>query len=166
MRGLVLWAVAVAVSSAACGRVGFGDDVTPTCAEAEADEACLELVMQLVTWDQARAACAAMPNTHLATIRGDAENARVAELAATIPYEPSQTNTNQRQRMWVGGNAPVDIAQWTWTSGEPFDWWNWRAGEPSPNEYCLIVLGSQAGAWDNRPCTEPYEAYLCERNPM
>src|SRR5262245_35929717 len=114
MRGLV----ACGVIAAGCGRIGFGDDATPTCQEAGVDEPCLQLVIESATWDQARVACAAIPDMHLATIRAPGENERVAELAAMVPFDPAtQPSTNQRQRMWVGGNAPVDIADWAWVTG-------------------------------------------------
>ena len=138
-----------------CGRFAFQPD---DCTD------CFSLMVQPATWDQARTACRDRgPTSQLATIASSSENAAAATLAATIPFSAADTNTNQRQRMWIGGNSLGDSGAWAWDSGEPFDFTNWRAGEPDQvSEHCLIMLGSQDGIWDNRACETSFEAFLCE----
>ena len=106
------------------------------------------------------------PPAHLATISDLTDNQAATALAATIPFASSQTNTNQRQRMWLGGNSLATVGVWVWHHGEPFAYANWRVGQPgSPTiERCLILLGSENGVWDDRPCTTSYEAFLCARD--
>jgi len=151
---------------AACGRVDF-TSVPADCATAPPGAPCFAMTLATATWDQARTACSQLgPTSHLATIATAEDNAAAAQLAATIPFSASQTNTNQRQRMWLGGSDPMMTGAWQWVDGTAFSYTNWRVGEPgSGGEYCLIILGSQNGLWDNRPCNVAYDAYLCERDP-
>jgi hypothetical protein len=158
----------VSIAAAACGRVGF-DEIEPVadCAVEPSAQRCFALSLAPATWGEARAACAAMgPTTHLATIADPDENAAAAAFAARIPFDPQiDTNTNQRQRMWLGANDLETTGTYQWITGEPFDYVNWRIGEPgSPGvEHCAILLGSEDGLWDDRPCTSTYE-WLCERD--
>lgn len=154
----LLWLAFVATG---CGRVGFDPDTLdafdPGCLD------CFTLTIQMVTWDQAKAQCAARgPTSRLATIANVEQNTAAAALAATIPFTAGQTNTNQRQRMWIGGQSDAS-GVWGWETGEPFDFMNWRTGEPDVvTEHCLILLGSEAGLWDNRKCDSLLDGFLCE----
>jgi hypothetical protein len=157
------------VGCAACGRVGYQGNGSLTwtdCAD-EPTGHCYSLSLEPADWQSAQRACidAFGPTAHLATISGPAENAVAFMFADTIPYPPSETNPNQRQRMWIGGNDLAAVGAWSWLTSEPFDWQNWRDGEPdSPGvERCLILLGEYDGEWDDRPCDRAYE-YLCERD--
>ena len=150
----------------ACGRFGF-EDAALDCAHAPADTRCFEMMQGSATWADAVAACQQQgPTTHLATIASADDNAIAARLAATIPFGASETNTNQRQRMWLGGTDVATVGTWLWTDGSPFAYSNWRPGQPgSPGvEDCVILLGSEGGVWDDRPCSYTYEAWLCERD--
>ena len=151
---------------AGCGRVDFAHS-RADCSTAAQSEPCISMLLGSVVWQDAVTACAQLvPPMHLATISSTDDNAAAAALAATIPFDPAQTNTNQRQRMWLGGDSLAAVGVWVWITGEPFDYTNWRAGEPGTpdTERCLVLLGSQDGVWDNRPCTTAYDAYLCERD--
>jgi len=125
----------------------------------------MSLMLGSATWQEAVSACEQLdPPTHLATITSPDDNLDAAALAATIPF--TSQDTNQRQRMWIGGNSLASVGVWEWITGESFGYVNWRVGQPgSPTtERCLILLGSQDGLWDDRPCTYEYEAFLCERD--
>jgi hypothetical protein len=147
----------VAIVVGGCGRLDFDQRA---CATSD----CFTLMLQAATWDQARTACHDRgPTSHLATIASLDENAPAAALAATIPFAPTASNPNQRQRMWIGGNSLDASGAWQWETDEPFDFMNWRAGEPDQvSEHCLIMLGSLGGVWDNRACETSFEAFLCE----
>jgi len=167
-RGRVhLWAIVVVVA-AGCGRIEFDRDpsIHGDCTTASPGESCVSLQLGAVTWAEAGAACAQLsPPAHLARMTSAEDNAIAAGLAATIPFGVADTNTNQRQRMWLGGNSLGAVGVWVWETGEPFTYTNWRPGEPgSPDaERCMVVLGSQDGVWDDRPCDLRYDAFLCER---
>jgi hypothetical protein len=162
------WVCAATIALAAqagCGRIAFDDEPLVECASAPDAGHCYSLFTTPATWHDARAACESLgPTTHLVTIDGPRENDFAFRLAATIPNDPSQTNPNQRSRMWMGGSELETVTVWTWITGEPFDYTNWREGEPSDpgSESCLIMLGEIDGLWDDRPCDVEYE-YLCER---
>lgn len=168
------WGALVVVSvvgagSSGCGRIGFdgsSPDPVADCAAALPDEPCRLLVIASLPWNEARADCDAR-GMHLATIAGAADNANAQTFAARLPFDPTIPNTNQRQRMWIGGTDADDVGTWRWTTGEPFDYTNWRAGEPgSPGtEDCLIIVGGQDGIWDDRDCATGWDGYLCERDP-
>ncbi len=158
--GLSRWVV---VLVAGCGRFGFesGDRVQP-CGVADPGARCFELAVASVSWTAARDACETT-GARLAVITSADDNASAAALAATIPYDASSTNPNQRQRMWLGGTETAEM--WSWYTGDPLGYTNWRTGEPQVgnDEHCLILLGSLGGLWDDRACGSPWDAYLCER---
>jgi hypothetical protein len=154
------------IVAAGCGRIGFGGD--GVVGDDDGDR--YQLTLTRVTRDEAAAACAAA-GAHLATIADADENARVFAIAATIPIEPGDTTKNHRKLMWLDGVASAQVgdpASWAWDTGEPMTYANWRSAPPEPSndaaEHCMIMLGADGGAWDNRSCTEEQFAYLCERD--
>jgi len=157
--------VVVAIAIAGCGRIDFESSARPDCTVAGPGEPCMSLMLGDVSWQDAVTACEQLdPPAHLATITNTDDNLAAAALAARIPFESE--DTNQRQRMWIGGNSLAAVGIWKWITEEPFGYTNWRVGQPgSPTtERCLVLLGSQGGLWDDRPCAYEYEAYLCERD--
>jgi len=155
----------VAIAIAGCGRIDFESSARPDCTVAGPGEPCMSLMLGDVSWQDAVTACEQLdPPAHLATITNTDDNLAAAALAARIPFESE--DTNQRQRMWIGGNSLAAVGIWKWITEEPFGYTNWRVGQPgSPTtERCLVLLGSQGGLWDDRPCAYEYEAYLCERD--
>lgn len=164
------WLYSILIATG-CGRIGFdaeaGDAID--CTDPNSAQHCYTPFLdETVVWQVARTACASLgPTTHLVTINGAGENEVVARFAAMVAFNPNETNTNQRQLLWVGGTDLGSVGTWRWITGEPFGFMNWRAGEPSnPGvEDCLIVLGAQNGLWDNRSCEDQGDryAFLCER---
>lgn len=166
-------AALVLLASAGCGRYGY-DELEPVadfidCELASDTGHCYAVSIVPTGWQAARDACreALGPTAHLVTIDSPEENAWAQQYAASIPYDPSVENPNQRKRMWLAGNDLDTVGVWTWSTGEPFEYQNWRDGEPDNpgTEQCLIMLGEYGGLWDDRPCDRDYE-YLCERERL
>ncbi len=124
--------------------------------------ACYMYFASALTWDDAQAACAELGG-HLAAITSLREN----ELASrALPSEPPL------QDVWIGASdQDSGERNFTWVSGEPFDFTHWRRGEPNDGgdngEDCALMEGDnnvpgEGCLWDDRPCDNP-RAYLCER---
>ena len=116
-----------------CGRIGYdsNDTAVADCAGVATGH-CYALVLEPAAWDVARAICVSSlgATAHLVTIQGPAENVAVLPFARSIPYPPTETNPNQRQRRWMGATDIASIGTWERITFEPFDYANWRPGEP------------------------------------
>jgi lectin-like protein len=115
------------------------------------------------TWVDAKAACEALPGTHLATIKNADQNQLIADMI--VGYDT-----------FLGGNDRATEGTWVWDDGTPWGGYtNWRSGVPDNGgnvyqEDCLIMEGKKTpdNTWDDRPC-DPSEvptsgsfAYLCK----
>ena len=122
-------------------------------------------VSQHHTWDEARSAAESrtymgLPG-HLVTIQSAAENSFVLQLVQ------SQSSSSS---IWIGGFQPSGssepIDNWTWVTGEPWEYNNWDSGSPDDavgNQNHLVMLtaspyrvGYWADARNDNPDLRPF----------
>jgi hypothetical protein len=141
-------------------------DARPACIEGDAQSedpdtgACYMLFTTLVTWEQARLACAELgPTTHLITVTSAEEHALMVALAGV-------------REVWMGATDAAVEGTFSWVTGEPFGFVGWAIGEPNDSdvnaggEDCAILINIgdvRPGTWDDRACAKVF-GYLCERN--
>ncbi|HKE16897.1 MAG TPA: C-type lectin domain-containing protein [Kofleriaceae bacterium] len=125
--------------------------------EDTASGACYMFFASPLSWDDARAACAALGG-HLAALTTLAEN----ELASRIALA---------EEIWIGASDTFSENSFVWVTGEPFAFDHWRQGEPNnggdDGEDCAVIEGDnnipgEGCLWDDRACPTP-SPYLCER---
>lgn len=125
---------------------------------------CYVIVNTEITWDAARASCAALGDGFdLSAISSQAEqDFLIAQTSITDVLVPDDNS----EVLWLGGTDVADEGTWLWSNGEPF-FENWVAGEPSNDgangEHCAVYIHrDDIIGYDDRPCDETY-AHLCER---
>jgi hypothetical protein len=126
------------------------------------DGSCLVFVATPATFNNAKAACAAM-TAHLAYLKNAAIDTFAEDFVGT-------TNT------WIGLTDRVTEGVFVWDDGSMLGFTNWHTGEPNSGgpsatyqEDCAIIAGARVDKqWDDRPCdaTEVANsgsfAYLCQ----
>lgn len=125
--------------------------------------ACYMLFTTPAPRETARTTCLALgPNTLLASAQSAGENDLIATLAGTLA-------------VYLGGTDAVTENVFLWADGSPVTLTNWNPMEPNNalgmgEEDCIVLHGSAAGKWDDRPCAPsalpvPGEyAFVCERD--
>ncbi len=115
----------------------------------------------LLTWSQAKDSCASQ-NGHLATITSQAENDWVQDnfLAAAGIY------SGNSKGFWLGGSDAEVEGQWTWITGEVWNFVSWSTGNPnngggSEQNYLCMWDFDGRGDWDDAYVFED-APYLCE----
>lgn len=100
------------------------------------------VILDDVTWEQAKANCEAMGG-HLATINSQEEFDKLTAMAAE----------KGAQFVWLGSYRGSDN-QWYHVTGETVDFFKWDSGEPSvkdsdgtPENYLLLWYRTAAGQW-------------------
>jgi hypothetical protein len=122
--------------------------------------ACYVFFSAPMTRDAARTACQGL-GARLASIQSASENTLIASLVGT-------------SEAFIGGSDELIEGSFVWDDGTPVQLTNWNTGEPNNalgmfEEDCIVVLGSLAGVWDDRPCapgpvgTGAYP-FVCERD--
>jgi hypothetical protein len=100
-----------------------------------------QLVPELLGWEDARIRAEELGG-HLATITSDAESAFIVPIG-----EPNA---------WLGASAPPKqgcvLGEWSWVTGEPWDYSNWRPGEPGDCLETGLALHwiEYDGRWNNQ----------------
>jgi len=116
------------------------------------------------TWSQAKNACANQGG-YLATITSQNENDWVWSKfgASTGVYEGAYKG------FWLGGSDATTEGQWTWITGELWNYSNWDTGQPDNasgrgQSYTVMWNYNVEGSWDDGglPYTDPKTSYLCE----
>jgi hypothetical protein len=108
--------------------------------------ACIVLFSTPMPREQARTLCQGLaPGADLAKIDSATKSTQIANLVGTMTDA------------FVGGNDLVTEGTFVWTDGTPLGLTNWNMGEPNNalgmfEEDCMVVIGSLAGKWDDRPC--------------
>ncbi|XP_052812538.1 ladderlectin-like [Mya arenaria] len=106
-------------------------------------------------WTSARDNCKIM-GARLATIRNQTQEGFLETLisASCLPV----------MKHWFGGRYSKPLGQWTWVSGEPFEYRNWdkAIGEPDRNLNCCMVKASN-GLWRDRLCDDFFHYSVCEK---
>ncbi|XP_052814186.1 type-2 ice-structuring protein-like [Mya arenaria] len=106
-------------------------------------------------WTSARDNCEIM-GARLATIRNQTQEGFLETLisASCLPV----------MEHWFGGRYSKPLGQWTWVSGEPFEYRNWdkAIGEPDRNLNCCMVKASN-GLWRDRLCGDFFHYSVCEK---
>jgi hypothetical protein len=123
--------------------------------------ACYTLFGAPKTRDEARASCSAL-GAALATVQSANENQLIATLVGPAVA-------------FLGGNDELAEGTFKWDDGSDIVLTNWNTGEPNNGmamfeEDCIVVNGTLAGKWDDRPCApvgtliQGAYAFVCERN--
>jgi hypothetical protein len=105
------------------------------------------LQAEVVTWEKAVARCDET-GWYLATDRSELESVLIQGLL--------------QAPAWIGGSDISGEDQWTWVTGEPFDYQHWYGSEPNGDvsENCLLA-GWQGVGWNDSTCNGTYR-YVCE----
>jgi Lectin C-type domain len=124
--------------------------------------ACYTFFTTPMTRDAARTVCTGLgAGTALASVQTANENTLIAGLIGT-------------NVAFLGGTDEIVEGQFRWPDGSLVVLTNWNTGEPNNGagmfeEDCIVMLGSVAGKWDDRPCapgpvgTGSYP-FVCERD--
>jgi len=101
------------------------------------------------TWHEAKADAEGRGG-HLATITSEAEQAYIGGLVSSSDMH-----------LWLGGTDEDSDGNWTWVTGEAWDYSNWYPDEPNngPGEHYLHLLGKDSlngipvvkGEWNDAP---------------
>ena len=114
------------------------------------------LVMEPLTWNQARKACEKMGG-HLVTIGTQEEDEAVKSLLSG----PG----NGKCRPWIGLTDEKKHGRFTWIDGTPFDYSGWAAGEPNNMggvEHYGSIFANGKG-WNDCSFKDPkVTGYICE----
>ncbi len=100
-----------------------------------------------VTWDAARAVCAAR-GSHLVTIESADEQSFVAAQSAV--------------ELWIGATDRRAEGRFEWMTGEPFAFQHFAPGEPDDargTDDCALAGSDEV--WHDRPCNQLH-SFLCE----
>ncbi|EDN66413.1 conserved hypothetical protein [Beggiatoa sp. PS] len=105
-----------------------------------------------VTWDEARRIAKALGG-ELATITSEAENNWVYENLFGYTYEEFPIFC-----FWLGGSDEQNEGNWTWVTGEPWQYAHWMAGEPSNNASSIgktdenyLAYWNNSSEWNDLP---------------
>ncbi len=124
--------------------------------------ACYSLFTTPHTRDEARTTCNALGGgAMLATVQTGGEN----QLLTTLIGQTSA---------FLGGNDELTEGAFKWDDGTDVVLTNWSTGEPNNGlgmfeEDCIVIHGTLAGKWDDRPCApsaatvDGAYAFICER---
>ncbi len=125
--------------------------------------ACIVLFTTPTDRAAARATCQGLaPTGDLAKIDSTTKSTQIANLIGTATDA------------FVGGTDLITEGTFVWADGSPLALTNWNTGEPNNalgmfEEDCMVVIGSLAGKWDDRPCAPTAAvpmagsyAYVCE----
>lgn len=121
-----------------------------------------EAIRDTLTWDQARAAAAAMTHNglqgYLITITSADENAFAAGLTNGVEF-------------WAGATDAAVEGQWIWAdgpeAGQALTYTNWNSGEPNnagDEDYLHVNYATFAG-WNDIPGTYGNPFYVVEFGP-
>jgi hypothetical protein len=114
------------------------------------------------TWSEAKDACETQ-DAHLATITSSEENnwtwSSFGASAGSYVYGG--------KGFWLGGTDATVEGQWTWVTGEPWDYSNWSIGQPDNydrGQDYAFMWDYIAGSWDDGgpPWSDLKASYLCE----
>jgi hypothetical protein len=128
----------------ACGN----DNVPQSAGEAETDSSRYAVINETLDWNAAKAACEAQGG-HLATITSQAEQDEIVKLLASID------DGKKRNSYFLGGIDIEKTGDYTWATGENFDYYYWKTNEPKPDmgeQYLSIFAKTYNG---NSGTTEP-----------
>jgi hypothetical protein len=132
------------VSVAACS----GKTLPNIAAELQGENSRFAVVNETLDWNAAKSA-AETAGGHLATITSQAEQDEIVALLASLNDE------NKRNSYFLGGIDPNKTGEYTWVTGEAFDYFYWKMNEPKPDkgeQYLAIFAKSYDG---NSGVTEP-----------
>jgi hypothetical protein len=137
-------ALLLTVSMTAC------KEKTPpnTVAEFEGENSRFAVVNETLDWNAAKKACEEAGG-HLATITSQAEQDEIVALLASLDDE------NKRNSYFLGGVDLDKTGEFTWVTGESFDYFYWKMNEPKPDRtenYLAIFAKTYDG---NSGTTEP-----------
>ena len=125
--------------------------------------------MPNATWDDAEGDVTGTLNSnyHLATITCQAEQDFVASFL---------DESGVVQQWWLGGyQDPLDTeipdANWTWVTGEPWNYTNWGDGEPNDyqgpaSEQYLTIWDAASWGWNDEHNLGAVHGYIAEITPM
>jgi len=88
----------------------------------------------MITWSEAKAACENMGG-HLCTITNESEQHFIEQLI----------DSGTKDSYWLGGTDEADEGNWSWITGEPWEYENWGNGQPSDQNYHPWIV--TAGTW-------------------
>ena len=160
----VMKPISFALSVAVVFLVSVGTtaaQTTPTPVKWESNGHWYEVIIERLTWEDARVAAESRMwqgvAGHLATITSQDESDFIE---ATFGWDLFSS--------WLGGyqdppDHPVGDENWHWITGEPWVYTNWAPGEPNDTgiEYYLEIHGWHIPQWnDNKNL--PMEAYVVE----
>ncbi|XP_055999464.1 C-type lectin mannose-binding isoform-like [Ostrea edulis] len=118
-------------------------------------KSCYMLNKRKLTWTDADQFCRIL-SARLAEIGTKSENDFIYNI---IKYDTD--------RAWLGGVDTEKEGTWTWSFSQiPLTFQNWDQGEPNNdnrNEYCLEILGTKYGRWNDYPCSN-LMASVCEKD--
>lgn len=102
-----------------------------------------ELIFGTFSWQEAQAD-AQSRGGHLATVTSDEEWNLISN-SLGFPYDSA---------FWIGGSDADVEGEWTWVTGETWDYTRWAPGEPSGfgvygEEDYLAVYGYLDGQWND-----------------
>ncbi len=112
---------------------------------------------------------------YLASITSDTENTFVANLFTAMDWK--YNGINGFMGPWIGGYQPNN-SDWTWTSGETWDYTAWESNQPSNQSdqdylHYYIKLGSTGNPLEEPPTwndlqnnSEKVFGYVVEYNPV
>jgi hypothetical protein len=142
IRAAVAFSLLVTVT--ACGKNAVPNSV----GEAETAASRYAVINETLDWNAAKAACEAQGG-HLVTITSQAEQDEIVKLLASVD------DSEKRNSYFLGGIDADKTGNYTWVTGESFDYFYWKMNEPKPDkgeQYLAIFAKTYDG---NSGTTEP-----------
>jgi hypothetical protein len=113
---------------------------------------------QELTYDQAKAACAAMPGYRLAYVETEQEHDFITGVLAGYPH------LSGLAKRWIDLTEQGIEGNWRWGDGTAPTFEPWQPGRPNGGTGENCVSTSSVGEWDDEPCGNS-RFFICEVDP-